>query len=321
MNYNANRPSITAPLQTAWNSMLDQLFHPFDLNRWIFLGFTAWLARVGEGGGRFDTSLSHEDRANFHSFAHELWAEHAHLILAILVPLLLLMLALGIALTWVRCRGNFVFLDNVVTKNSAVVAPWQHTRIIGQALFRWTLVYALCALLALLLALAPLLWLGFQSRQGLPVSMPLMLGLSIPLLLLWVLAIVLIDVLLNDFVVPLMARHQETTGAAWRRLGHLLRNHLGTVVGYLALRAALSAAAMALIFIGGCLTCCCLFVLLMVPVVWAVVALPWLLFIRLYSLEFLRQFGPDFDLWSLSEPPRLPPGMPPEATATSNSSP
>lgn len=294
--------------------MLDQLFHPFDLNRWIFLGFTAWLARVGEGGGRIDSSMSSEERANFHSFAHNLWAEHAQLIMAILIPLLLFMIVLTITLTWVRCRGSFVFLDNVVAKKSAVVDPWRRTRFTGQSLFRWTLLYALSALLALILALTPLIWLGLQNRQGLPVSMPLMLGISIPLLLLWVLIIVLFDLFLNDFVVPLMARHQETTGAAWRRLSRLLRENAGSMVGYVALRAALSAAAVALIFIGGCLTCCCLFVVLMVPVVWAVVALPWLLFIRLYSLEFLRQFGPDFDVWSSSEPPRLPPGMPPGGT-------
>lgn len=290
--------------------MIDQLFHPFELNRWVCLGFTAWLARVGEGGGRFDSNFSSKERTEFTSFAQGIWAEHAQLILAILVPVLLLLIALAFLLLWVRCRGRFVFLENAVAKKYEVVAPWQRARGTGRSLFRWTLGYLVVALIALIPALVPLIWVGYQHRLGISASLPLALGISLPLLLLWIAGVILVELFLGDFVVPMMARHQASTGAAWRRVGHLLRHHLGVVVGYVALRAALNAAVIALVFVGGCLTCCCLFMVLMVPVVWAVVALPWLLLLRLYSLEFLRQFGPEYDLWAISEPPRLPPDMP-----------
>ncbi len=45
-----------APLQRAWQRTKLILFNPFQLDKWLILGFTAWLATLGEsstGSGRF----------------------------------------------------------------------------------------------------------------------------------------------------------------------------------------------------------------------------------------------------------------------------
>ena len=39
-----------APLERAWQRMTAQLFRPFDLVKWLVLGFSCWLARLFEGG-------------------------------------------------------------------------------------------------------------------------------------------------------------------------------------------------------------------------------------------------------------------------------
>ena len=48
---NAMPIEYVEPFARAWNRMKDLLFRPFDLGRWLAIGFTAWLATLTEGGG------------------------------------------------------------------------------------------------------------------------------------------------------------------------------------------------------------------------------------------------------------------------------
>jgi hypothetical protein len=60
-----------------------------------------------------------------------------------------------------------------------------------------------------------------------------------------------------------------------------------------------------------CATCCAA----ALPYVGAVLTLPALVWIRAYGLLFLRQFGPDYDVWAGQDPlPPVPP-MPPPVVA------
>ncbi|MCC6579058.1 MAG: hypothetical protein IT440_01350 [Phycisphaeraceae bacterium] len=45
--------SVTDPISRAWEHMVAMLFRPFDLGKWFVLGFVAFLALLGEGGGTF----------------------------------------------------------------------------------------------------------------------------------------------------------------------------------------------------------------------------------------------------------------------------
>lgn len=54
-------------------------------------------------------------------------------------------------------------------------------------------------------------------------------------------------------------------------------------------------------------TCCIGLILLILPVAGAVLLLPATVFWRNYSLLYLAQFGPEYDLLG-EDPPALPPG-------------
>ncbi len=52
-----------------------------------------------------------------------------------------------------------------------------------------------------------------------------------------------------------------------------------------------------------CLTCC----IAAIPYVGTVILLPVFVLLRSFSLLFLRQFGPDYDVWASFMPPEFSP--------------
>lgn len=296
-------PSILAPLSPAWEAMKAALFRPFNLNKWMGLGFTAWLAYIGESGCSADLPLDPDEAGTATDFMGGLWAEYATLIVAGLIAVGVLALLISLLLSWLRCRGAFMFLDNVVRQRHEVSEPWHLSRTAGNALFLWTLGFAVVAALSLALALTPMLALNLNHGA---ITRPLAIGLTAPLILIWGVVVLYVRLFLNDFIVPLMWRHGLSPRLAWQKFNQLFQEAPLTFIGYGLFQAALGILLMLVLFVGGCLTCCCLFVILMLPVVWAIVLLPALLFLRLYSLEFLRQFGPDCDVWAISQPPESP---------------
>src|SRR5438874_11650438 len=51
MNGSSNKIEIFTPFGEAFELMKKILFQPFDLKKWLVIGFTAWLASLGAGGG------------------------------------------------------------------------------------------------------------------------------------------------------------------------------------------------------------------------------------------------------------------------------
>lgn len=304
-------PSAWSAMARAWQGMVQRLFRPAELQAWVVLGFTAWLAHAGEGGLQVDFPREWKPLLGNGSAVMETWRAYAPWLLGGAAAFLAFLLAIAILLLWLRCRGAFVFLHNALNKSHVVSAPWRASARSGQALFAWCLIYAVIMLLVLMVALLPAGWsviarLGGLTGPGLSVG----LGISVPLLLAWLVAAVSIRALLHDFVVPYMHAFQATPRAAWHKVLAMLQSFPLPVLAFYGLRLAAGGVIGLAVLVGGCLTCCCLWVMLMVPVVWAVVLLPVLLWQRLFSLEFLRELGPDHDPWLTRNPPLLPPPSP-----------
>ena len=104
--------------------------------------------------------------------------------------------------------------------------------------------------------------------------------------------------LTTDFVVPLQFLRQSRCLDAWRELGGLARGNVGHLVLYFLFRIVLAiaiAVVVVAIVLGTCCVAGCLFA---VPYLGTVLLLPILLFERAYSLHYLAQFGPDYDVFS-----------------------
>jgi len=292
------------PLVRGFDRMKKALFQPFDLRKWCLVGFTAFLAGAtewqGGGSGRFGPKHNGdiEDVLHFPEQAREWLTLHpgwASLIAAGLV----LLAGLIVLITWLSSRGRFMFLDNVVHDRDRVSEPWHEYRNLGNSLFVWQLAFGLITL-AVFLA-----YLGFcfsilhrMMADGLSVkvlawnALPMVLGLSGLILI-----AVTITVFWNDFVVAIMYKHGLETAAAWRRFWNVFKIHpvhfflYGIVVFFLRILVVM------LVAVVGVITCCIGFILLAIPYVNSVVTLPISYTLRTFSLEYLAQFGGDFNVF------------------------
>ena len=303
--------SCMAPIGTAWNGMKAILFQPFSLSKWFVLGFSAWLATLGEqgtggsfGGGNtsgLSDGFANSDAPDFAGMLREGLAtaqsfirEYIDTIMLVGAAVMALVLALALFFMWLRARGKFMFLDNVVNDRAEVGYPWRLFRQHGNSLFLWTLGYGLICL-AIVLALAaaavfgvalPLLSAG-RMTGGIWTAI-MLIGL---VFLLYAVVTGYIGVFLESFIIPIMYKEDLTATEAWGRFLKLLGGRFGAFLLYGLVYWLLATLMMLGAFILGLLACCIGACLMLLPYIGAVVLLPVTVFLRLYSLAYLEQFG------------------------------
>ena len=319
------------------------LFRPFDLGKWFALGFSAWLAMLGQngssgsgGGGSSESgnsegndSTSDATLAEFLQPLLDFYQEHQTLILYGGVALVILFLVIAVLFIWLSSRGKFMFLDNVVHNRALVKAPWAQFRSRGHSLFVWRLVFHLIAfvvagglVVSALAYFAGAIGVDFGAEtveSALPEAVAWDPAWLIPLLGFGAAALLLITVfpyigfLLESFVIPLMYQHDLSATEAWRRFLKLHNARFGHFLLFALWNLLLWIPILFLVLAFVLLTCCLGGILLAIPYLGAVTMLPITVFIRSLSLEFFRQFGEDYDVWEgleddgfFPEPPALP---------------
>lgn len=319
-----------APLQRGWERMRGALLQPFNFAAWLTLAFTAWLAQLGSGGGPTgiwnvgDSGNRHHVVDTF-ADAWENLVAHAFLIPVIVLGAALVLVLL-LAVLWLSSRGKLMFLDNVVHGRALVAEPWRRYRRLGDSLFLWRLGFGLVCLVVavavLAMILGPAVAAGSWSDPlaGLSIAAAILGGLVLVAL---ALVVVLVSLLLDSFVVPIMYRYDLTASSAWRALlpwvqaysGHFLLYALFVLV--LALFMALCSSLVCLLT---CFACCIWLVPLVGSYVMTAVLLPLWVTYRAFTVEWLAQLDPKFDLfaWARAEQGALDvgPAPPPAETPT-----
>lgn len=223
--------------------------------------------------------------------AHQGWV-------ALIVVGAILLFVLILVLLWLSSRGKFMFLDNVIHRRALISPPWREYRQEGNSLFRWRLVFGLIVF-AIIGAIIYHLWQMAHQRwletEDLWAILPSLISWGL-FLFMGLLVVGYIGLLLNGFIVPVMYKHRITATQAWSRFLTIHWPHLGSFILYALLMLVLHVAVIVGIILGGLFTCCLGFVLMVIPYVNSVVLLPVSYGFRAFSVEFLAQFGPEFDV-------------------------
>src|SRR5690349_1831673 len=126
----AKNISLTQPISQALERARVILFQPFDVGRWFVIGFCAWLAYLGEngfgGGGHFNFGDGRGGSSLRDAFeqTRSFVVQNLAWLLPVAAAVLMLALILGLALAWVRSRGQFMFLHCVAFNRAEVNLPW-----------------------------------------------------------------------------------------------------------------------------------------------------------------------------------------------------
>ena len=301
------------PLSLAWNRMTAALFHPFDMKKWFVVGFTAFLAGLLDGGNGSSGSnnFSKNDEFSQDTLSDILdapirfwdWLQDNPLYTALIVVGIILGLLIFVLLTWVSSRGKFMFLDNVVKDQALISKPWNDFAHLGDSLFLFRIVlnFLILALIGILVVFGYLSFMhAYQSMDysKIPIFHLIKIGLVFFIL---ILVISYISMLLDHFVIPVMYKHNLTIIKAWNQFLTIHWQNLPNFIIYGVIVMLLSIGFVVLFLVLGVMTCCCGIVFLLIPYISTVITLPYPYTIRAYSLEFLAQFGQDFDLFQRSE--------------------
>src|SRR6266496_2270607 len=300
MNGGNPKIEIFKPFGEAFELTKKILFQPFDLSKWLVIGFAAFLAGHFAGVGfNFPSSFGnfqpHRGNSNLSLPDLEPWKPWLQVAIAFFA---LLIFAFIILITWLKARGTFIFTDCIVRNRASIVEPWHVYRREGNSYFLFLLVILFGAVVLAAIMVAIFIALGWLQHGAGETNA--------------IISIAFFVALVSYFTAPVMYRRRCRATEAFRDVTRLIARHLVPFVLFCLFSIVLFLAALMIGGIVSCATCC----LAALPYVGTVILLPLFVCLRAFGLLFLRQFGADYDVWSgLLQPapppaPPLPPSLP-----------
>jgi hypothetical protein len=288
------------------------LFQPFDVKKWFVIGFAAWLANLGGG-----FNYQYNRREDIQKLSETI-SQIPHSILVIGVCVLIsFVLILIVLFAWLRARGRFLFMDCIVKNRGAIAESWRDFRKEGNSYFFFSLLVGFAFLV-------------FAAVLSFPFMLPIIRGVTflhihdvylISTITAWAFAMILLVVawsLIANFMVPVMYLQRCRASTAFGIVAKLVAAYPGEILLYCLFLIVVALATAIITCFATCATCC----IAAIPYIGTVILLPIFVLLRSFSLLFLRQFGPDYDVWVTFMPPEFLPilsSAPPGPSAPASS--
>jgi hypothetical protein len=315
MNGSEPRIEIFRPFGEAFELMKKILFQPFDLKKWLVIGFAAWLANLGGGGGFNYSYNRREEMQKVNETLSQI--PHSLLVTAICV-LVCFVLVVIVLFAWLRARGCFMFIDCIAKNRGAIAEPWRGFRNEGNSYFLFSVLVGFAFLI-------------FAALLSFPFMLPIIRGATflhihdvylISTIAAWAFVVILLFLawsLIANFMVPVMYRQRCRALTAFGIVVRLIAAYPGEILLYCFFLIVLALATAIVACVATCATCC----IAAIPYIGTVILLPVFVLLRSFSLLFLRQFGSDYDVWATFMPPEFLPTlskmpMPPPPTSSLN---
>lgn len=318
MNGDQPKIEIFEPFGAAFELMKRILFQPFDFGKWLVIGFAAFLANLsGNANFNYGRNIGDKGDWSFRSVSHNATGSSDWLTscaVPVLVVVVVLVIAVVAVLVWVGCRGRFIFTDCIVRNRGAIVEPWREFRREGNSFFLFSLLVGLIVVAIIAIAFVPVLLPFLQDwKEGAALVASLTFGIVMLVGVVFVIAAGWS--LISQLMVPVMYRQRCRALTAFREVVGLIMTRPGPIVFYLLFFFVLALATAVISCLSLPFTCC----VAAIPYVGTVILLPIYVVLAAFPLFFLRQFGPEYDVWatansSLPASPAAPPVTPPPPT-------
>jgi hypothetical protein len=206
----------------AFARTIQQLFQPFGFGRWLRLSVVSLLTWEFAGGG-----------FNFNAPGPTGGDSSEELLAA--VPNLPLIVGAGVAivilslfLTYVAAVFRFILFDSVLYDRCQIAEGWSRWQRHGRGLFSWWIGFTVALFLVLIILFGlplGLAWLGgvFDAPEEHPILLVLGSVLLFFAFVALIVASMVVNLAIKDWVVPLMAMENLGVIKGWRRLIPMLR--------------------------------------------------------------------------------------------------
>ncbi|MDD5599893.1 MAG: hypothetical protein PHV82_18260, partial [Victivallaceae bacterium] len=277
-----------AVFKRAFRRMTVILFRPFDIGKWLVLGFSAWLATMFNSAGfKFQSSeriqkITPPVRDIFlgdGSFVGRVCGYFKieesifWLIVFGTIALILFVIAVSLLIIWISSRFKFIFIDNIANNRAAISQSWTKFKEPGNSAFRWFFAWgvACCLFLTAIFIIAasvvyPLL-IEYLRTEDFHIS-----GIDIFILTLTATAYVLGGLFLlfalyffNEFVLLIMYKRNMHARSAWRIFLKLLNAVPLTFLKFFILQIFAAIACFMAVFLFVICTCCITLIPLAIP--------------------------------------------------------
>ena len=284
---------------------------PFNLDKWLRVGFIAFIAGLGQSGGSGlggqlpglpgEKSSRSFDFDAFLRQAEEFLRANLGLVLLGVGFTYLFMTAIWALLLWLSSRGQFLFVESVIHDRTAFSEPWARLRVPAWQLFKARFVLGMVTGTLVLILLgfgAFLAWPDFRAAEYLAAGLrllPFLFGVGVHRR-----AGRDLSRAAPRLPRPAMYLDGIGVGAAWKTFrASVLPGNLGALGTFYVIQVVLGLGAGMVTVLVTCLTCC----LAALPYIGTVVLLPIPVFFRVYSLTMLEQLGrPVFPVAAPPEP-------------------
>lgn len=303
-----NKVSVIDPISPAVERVKLMLFKPFDLGKWFTVGFCAWLAYLGSGGnGGFrwhqpcSSNRQNVNAAECIDSMKEYFLGNLYWIIPVAAIVMILGIAIGLLFVWLDSRGKFMFLHCVAANKSEVKVPWSKFKKHGNSLFLFRIVLGLLGLAVVavpILGMFVLIIMMVAEAATVVVFVPITIILGL-LVIVFAIVLSLARKFTFDFVVPIMFLQTASCIAGWREFLKILSVNKARLALYVLFQVVITIVIGTIVFIGFCVGCClcCVSLLLLIPYIGTVILLPIFIFKQSYTLYYLRQYGPRFDVF------------------------
>jgi len=295
--------SYSRPLSRGWDRMKKALFQPFDFTKWFRVGFTAWLAGLTDCQGSSGNSSNSvkQDWDEFFNFPQTAWdwlIDNPLWFNLIIVGIVFLFIIIT-TLIWISSRGKFMFLHNVVHNKADISKPWHDYKKEGNSLFIWQFFYGWIAVGIFILFLVHCFItakeLFYANAHGIVVFWSVA---SLVLIFLCYLVIFgYISLFVKDFVVPIMYKHRMGIIKGWMKFLALFGRNFFSFILYGLFIFILGFGVVIAVIFFAIITCCIGLLLIAIPYIGTVLLLPVSYTFRAFSIEFLAEFGDEFNVF------------------------
>ena len=313
MDGNGPKIEIFKPFGEAFELMKRILFQPFDLKKWLVIGFAAWLANLGAGGGG-NFNIPDGEHKEAHKFNEAIGQISQPVLITGICVVVCIVLILIVVFAWLRARGRFILVDCIVRNRAAIVEPWKEFRAEGNSFFLFSLLMVLAFIVVIAVAglglILPFIPWGNHVEPGIG----FWIGLS--LFVFVVVCLAFVWALICQLMVPIMYRQRCRARLAFTQAVDLVSYHPGPILLYVLFLLLLAVAMCMIACAVTCATCC----IAAIPYVGTVILLPIPVTLGGFSLLFLRQFGSEYNVWADFMPPEFLPILAPSSPVPAASS-